>query len=177
MSLNEANVVAAVTGAVYKAPVGSTAPTDYATALDAAFKDVGFLGESGVTFDPNETTTKLKAWQKGQTVKEIRRGEDITINLDLIELRSEEAQKLYWGEGATVATGGLTVTATDLSGSTPFMLVVEAIDGAVGVRYFFPKVTLADRGQIALVSTNYQAMPVTLTAQKSTFFMKAWHSA
>lgn len=177
MALNEANVVAAITGAVWKAPFGATPPADYPTALDAAFKDVGFLGENGITFDPNETTTKLKAWQKGQTVKEIRRGEDITINLDMIELRSEEAQKLYWGEGATVASGGLTVTANDLSGSTPFALVVEALDGAVGVRYHFPKVTLADRGQIQLVSTNYQSMPVTLTAQKSTYFVKIWHSA
>jgi hypothetical protein len=177
MALNEANVIAAVTGAVWTAPMGSTAPTDYSTALDAAFKDVGFLDESGFAFDPNETVTKLKGWQKGQTVKEIRTGEDITIDFTMIELRSEVAQKLYWGEGATVAAGGLTVTVTDLSGSTPSAIVVEAVDGAQGVRYHFPKATLAQRGKVSLVSTNYQAMPVTLTAQKSGYFVKYWHSA
>lgn len=177
MALDEDNVVAAITGSVHWAPMGSTGPTDYSTALAVAFKDLGYLGENGVDFDPNETATKLRAWQKGQTVKVIRRGEDITVNFDLIELRSEEAQKMYWGEGATVASGGLTVTVTDLAGSTPFMLVVEAVDGDKGVRYFFPKATLEQRGKISLVSTNYQSMPVTLTAQKDGFFMKAWHSA
>lgn len=35
--------------AVYVAPVGSTAPTDVTTAWDAAWDDVGFLSEDGIT--------------------------------------------------------------------------------------------------------------------------------
>jgi hypothetical protein len=176
MALDADNVVVAITGAVYAAPLGTTAPTDYATALNAAFKDLGYLGEDGVSITPNEASKKLKAWQNGQTVKTIRKGEDITVAFELIELRSEDAQKAYWGEGATVASGGLTVTVTDLSGSTPIMLVVEAHDGDVGTRYFFPKATLSERGTISLLSDNYQAMPVTFECAKDGFFSKVWHS-
>lgn len=177
MALDADNVVVAITGAVYAAPLGSTAPTNYATALDAAFKDLGYVGESGVSITPNESSKKLKAWQNGETVKTIRKGEDITVSFDLIELRSEDAQKAYWGDGATVASGGGTVTVTNLSGSTPIMLVVEAHDGSVGTRYFFPKATLSERGTITLLSDNYQAMPVTFEAQKDTVFASIWHSA
>lgn len=176
MALSAANVVAAITGAVYAAPTGTTAPTDYATSLNVAFKDLGYLGEGGVSITPNETSKKLKAWQNGETVKTITRGEDITVAFELIELRSEEAQKAYWGPAATVAAGGLTVTVGNLSSSSPISLVIEQVDGTVGTRFYFPKAVLSDRGTITLLSDNYTSMPVTYECQKSTNFVTMWHS-
>jgi hypothetical protein len=41
MALDSDNVRVAVSGAVYVAPTGTTAPTDSGTALDAAFIDLG----------------------------------------------------------------------------------------------------------------------------------------
>lgn len=176
MALTAANVVVAITGVVYVAPIGTTAPTDYATALNVAFKDVGYIGEGGVSIVPNETSKKLKAWQNGETVKTITRLEDVTVSFDMIELRSEEAQKAYWGAAATVAAGGLTVTVGGSSASTPIMLVIDAVDGTVGTRYFFPKAVVSDRGAITVISDNYSSMPVTFEAQRATNFATVWHS-
>ena len=36
-----------VSGAVYRAALGSTLPTDATTSLDAAFKELGYVSEDG----------------------------------------------------------------------------------------------------------------------------------
>lgn len=47
-----ANVTAAkpkIGGAVFRAPLGTTLPTDTSSALDAAFMCLGYVSEDGVT--------------------------------------------------------------------------------------------------------------------------------
>ena len=49
---NTANVAAGkpkINGAIFVAPVGATLPTDASTVLDAAFKNLGFISDDGVT--------------------------------------------------------------------------------------------------------------------------------
>jgi len=58
-----AAVRVAVTGAVYVAPTGSTAPTDATTALDAAWKSVGYISEDGVVESNDTENEEVKAWQ------------------------------------------------------------------------------------------------------------------
>ena len=45
--LDATNVRVGITGGLYKAPVGSTAPTDATTALDAAFINLGYVSQEG----------------------------------------------------------------------------------------------------------------------------------
>jgi hypothetical protein len=176
MALTADNVTVAATGAVYVAPAGTAAPTSYSSTLNAAFKDVGYLSENGVTITPNETVTKLQAWQNGETVKTIRRGQDITVSFEMIEARGDDAQKVYWGSGATVTSG--TVEVSSLAGVEAVSIVVDAVDGDISVRYYFPKAVLSDRGAITLIGTNYVMYPVTFECQSDgTRFVKVWHEA
>lgn len=173
MALSADNVTIAATGAVYVAPAGTSGPSSYSSTLNAAFKDVGYLSEAGVTITPNESVTKLTAWQNGETVKTVRRGADITVSFEMIEAQSEDAQKVYWGSGATVTTGAVDVTS--LSGVEAVAIVIDAVDGTQGVRYYFPKAVLSDRGAINLIGTNYVMYPVTFEAQNDgTRFAQVW---
>ena len=56
-----------VAGAVYRAPLGTTLPTDATTALPTAFVDMGYISEDGVTNSNSPETEKIRAWG-GQTV-------------------------------------------------------------------------------------------------------------
>lgn len=51
-----------VGGAVFTAITGSTLPTDATTALDAAFKSLGYCSEDGVTNSSGISTENIKAW-------------------------------------------------------------------------------------------------------------------
>ncbi|OOV85804.1 phage tail protein, partial [Oceanospirillum linum] len=51
-----------VGGAVYSAPLDTTLPTDSITALDAAFKPLGYISEDGITNANSPETDNIKAW-------------------------------------------------------------------------------------------------------------------
>ena len=51
-----------ISGAIYRAPLGTTLPTDATTALDAAFKELGHVSEDGVSNSQDLSVSEIKAW-------------------------------------------------------------------------------------------------------------------
>ena len=57
-----------IEGAVYRAPIGSTLPTDAKAALDAAFKGLGYISDAGMVNSNSPTTENVKAWGGDQVL-------------------------------------------------------------------------------------------------------------
>jgi hypothetical protein len=51
-----------VSGAVYRAPIGTTLPTDATTALDPAFVSLGYVSEDGLSNNNELSVEATKAW-------------------------------------------------------------------------------------------------------------------
>ena len=70
-------------GAVFRAALGSTLPTDATTALDAAFKSLGYCSEDGVTNSNSPDSTDIKAWG-GDTVLNIQESKDDEADIQFV---------------------------------------------------------------------------------------------
>lgn len=74
MGLDAANVMRGVTGVLSIAPAGTALPTAVNSALDAAFVDLGWIGEDGIsrTFASAGDREVVRGWQNNGIVFVIR---------------------------------------------------------------------------------------------------------
>src|SRR5690349_13591382 len=71
MTLTTSQVRVAITGELYVAPTGTTLPSDTTTALNAAFKGLGYFSEDGVTENFERDTNDITAWQSATAVRTV----------------------------------------------------------------------------------------------------------
>ena len=65
-----------ITGAVYRAPLGTTLPTTATETLNSAFKELGYVSDAGVVNSNSPSNTAIKAWG-GDTVFDIQTERDL----------------------------------------------------------------------------------------------------
>lgn len=163
MALNSDNVLVALTGAAMWAPLGSTMPTDTSTAWDAAFIDLGYLSEDGVTETPEDETTDIVAWQNGATVRSLITSSTLTFGFTMIETT---AAGLALYHGSTVTGTGTGPATVELAGPPAgrFALGLDVIDGDRDIRIVIPAASVVERGEITYQSAEAIGYPVTIRA-------------
>ena len=65
-------------GAIFRAPLGSTLPTDATTVLDEAFVGLGYCSDDGLTNENSPETESIKAWG-GDTVLTTQTAKEDTL--------------------------------------------------------------------------------------------------
>lgn len=138
-----------VGGAIYVAPLGSTLPTDSSTALDAAFKCLGYVSEDGVTNSNSPESDNVKAWG-GDTVLVLQTDRPDSFSLTLLEgLNKDVLETIYGSSNVTVdAQGNITVKAT-ADEMTGHAWVFEMImKGNRAKRTVIPNGTISELGDI-----------------------------
>lgn len=152
------------TGALFVAPKGTTLPTNASSALDAAFKGLGYVSEEGLVNNTETDVEDVFAWGgdnvlSGQTTYM----EMFTFNL--IETNVETA-KLYYGEdNVTVAGDNITIKAN----GTPLPEIVFVAElvmtGGRVKRIVVERGQIADRsGEITYVDGEPIAYPISMKA-------------
>ena len=85
-------------GAVFRAPLGTTLPTNAKSTLSSDFKDLGYVSEDGVTNANSPETENIKAWG-GEIVYTSQTEKKDEFVLTLISSLNEEVLKTIYGDG------------------------------------------------------------------------------
>lgn len=147
MTATKANTHAWEGAAAFVGDVGSTAPTDISTALDAAWEDLGFLSEEGsIVRGVEHETDRFYATHLAGVVllKTINRKFRPYCKIMVHELDSDIVHGLYNGDAA--ATGGTRPMKVPIIQRKAFVL--ELVEGSVTRRMVFPDAAVAEVGEI-----------------------------
>lgn len=156
-----ANVTVAMSGAVYVAPTGTSAPTDASTALAAEWVSVGYLSEDAVSESISVDTNDIVAWQNADTVRKVVTSFGVEYQFTMIET-NKAAVELYYGK--TVDGQGKTHTIGGSSGGKK-AFVIDAIDSSgQHIRRFIPSGEVTERGEVSLSGSDAIGYEVTIAA-------------
>lgn len=182
--IDQTEVQVAPFGRIWVAPVGTAGPTNVGTALNAAFTDLGYADENGVTVTPNVTVTDHFMWQSIAPV--LQTLDKVTVEISFMLGQTNRAVTDLFFFGATWVNGvsgnaTLTIPSAPAMSGLEVALVVEFADRKAAVntinnRLYFPHATVTDRDPIKLVRSDVIKYGVKMSVQDSSGTLGQWIS-
>ena len=172
MAQTAANVSAgkpAIGGAIWRAVAGTTLPTDATTALDAAFKALGYCSEDGLVNSNSPETTDIKAWG-GDKVLNIQEEKTDTFQFTLIEVLNLEVLKAVYGSSNVTGTlsTGITVEANADEPEEGVWTIDMVMNSNTVKRVVIPHGKISEIGDISYTDSDAVGYEVTITALPDT---------
>lgn len=157
-------------GAIYRAPFGTTLPTDATTALAEAYIPLGFVSDEGLTNSKSLETETIKDWG-GRDVLTVQSGRTDTYQCTLIEILNIEVLKMVYGDDNVTGTlsTGITVRGNvEELGAAVYVIELALRDGAKK-RIVIPNGHLSELGDVTYVRNGVAGYPVTINANAGGF--------
>jgi hypothetical protein len=154
-----------VSGAIYRAPVGSVLPTDATTELDTAFKALGYVSDDGLTNSNSPESDELKAWG-GDTVYAYQKSKKDTFKYKLIEGLNVEVLKTVYGDNNVTGTleTGIVVKANSTPQSSYSWVVETVLRDEVLKRIVIPSANVTEVGDIVYKDSDAVGYETTISA-------------
>lgn len=150
-------------GAIWRAPTGTTLPEDTTTALNNAFKCLGYCSEDGLTNSNSPETEAIHAWG-GDAVLQVLTSKDDTFAFTLIEAMNLDVLKTVYGDSnvtGTLATG-ITITANAAAPEAASYVIDMIYNGSHLKRVVIPSAYVTEVGDITYVDGEAVGYETTL---------------
>ena len=155
-----------VSGAIYRAPIGTTLPTDASTTLDVAFVELGYVSEDGVKNNNTAESDDVKAWG-GAPVLNLMTGKPDTWQLKLIEALNPNVLKTVYGDhNVTVDGSKIHVKATTEQAVDAVYVIDIALKGGALKRVVIPIGALSEVAEVVYKDDEAIGYEITLAAME-----------
>jgi len=163
MASNATHARVGITGAIYAAPLGSTAPTDATSALAAAYLDMGYISEDGIEEAWDDSVSRFVAWQSATVIRSAVTDSVGTLKLTMLETKKTTLEAFYRGSTITTPSAGNYKLAIKPLVSAPKAWVFDVVDGARLIRTYIGNGEITERGSVMWANGEMAMYPVTLT--------------
>lgn len=168
MALDADQIVVAGSGHVYAAPADSTLPSDPTSALDAAFVELGYTTEDGVTLTPGMDTEDVRAWQNPYAVRTLITARHLDVGFVLQQWNKDSIQLAFGGGTFTLTAGPPAYTTYEPPAPDVIdfrALVVDWEDNGDSYRLVVPRGMVTSQAETTLARTSESDLPITFGAR------------
>lgn len=152
-----------ITGAVFRAPLGTNLPSTATETLNSAFKELGYVSDAGVVNSNSPSNTAIKAWG-GETVLDVQTDKPDTFKMAFIEATNEEVLKMVYGDGNVSGSiaSGLTIKANSEEQDEQCLVIDMVLKNAIK-RIVLPAAKVTAVGDITYADGSAVAYDTTLS--------------
>lgn len=155
-----------ITGAISVAPVGTTLPTDALTDTDAAFNNLGYISDDGLTNSNSTDSTDINAWG-GDKVLTTGSSKTDTFQATFLEIMNPAVLKIVYGDDNVTGKDvdeGIAVKANSLDSQAHSYVVDQILKGNVLKRIVIPNGTVSEVGDISYKDDEAIGYQITISA-------------
>lgn len=152
-------------GAIYSAPLGTELPTDATTALNVAFKSLGYISEDGLTNTNSPESEDIKAWG-GDVVNSSQTEKKDTFGYNLIEALNVDVLKEIYGKDNVSGdlSTGIVVKANSKELQEHCLVVEVILKGGAIKRIVIPQGKVTEIGEVGYKDGETVGYETTVTA-------------
>ncbi len=152
-------------GYMFVAPTGTALPNDNKTELDAAFVNMGYLGEDGISFSDSSSNDKfvdMNGDTIGTTAGEVEKSFTVKFN----EVKKDSWAVIYGKENVTDSQGVLKVVDNGPTEEEHVAVFELLLKNGRKWRRIVPRMKLGETGDWSVVYSELVAREATFTALK-----------
>ena len=158
----------AVAGGIWRAPLGTTLPTDASTTLStvsASYESVGYVSEDGVTYSLDSGSENVRAWG-GDVVLSYQTERTETFKFSLIETLNPDTYEIVFGETNVSGTleNGITVRSNAKELEEHVYVIDMIMRNNAVKRIVIPDGKVTEFGEVTYADNEVVAFEITITA-------------